>query len=86
MNEFELPCHYVPLFEQDSTFKKIAARHGVEFRVVTASTPVGLVSFCKEVKHCFDSTTTEQASTVPTCSKFASYLKEKTSICVVLAG
>ena len=78
MNEFELPCHSVPLFKQDSTFKKIAARHGVEFGVVTASTPVGLVSFCKKVKHCFDSTTTEQASTVPTCSKFASYLKEKT--------
>ena len=72
----ELPCHSAPLFEQDSTIKKIASNHGVQFCVSRNSTFVEVTLFCKEVKQCFSPTPGE--GLLPTCSALASYLKEKT--------
>ena len=82
--ECELPCHSVPLFEQDiavGEFRKLEASHGVEFRVLRSppgSTPVELSSFSKEVKKSLNPTQQSGSSgDVPDCSKLGSYLKEK---------
>ena len=85
VKDCELPCHTVPLFEQDSAVEKLQnlqASRGVEFCVLKTdpeSTPVELKSFCKEVKECFTPTTpTHGGSTdeIPTRSDLASFLKE----------
>ena len=81
----ELPCHSVPLFEQDSAVEKLQnlqASHGVEFCVLRThpeSPPVELKSFCEEVKECFTPTTPSQSSStdeIPTRSDLTSFLKE----------
>ena len=82
----DLPCHSVPLFEKDSAidhFRKIEAKHGVEFCILQNTPhpmPVDFESFGKKVKECFTSTSPVQSSSsdaIPMCSDLASYMKEK---------
>ena len=82
----DLPCHSVPLFEQDSAidrFQKIEAKHGVEFCILQNTPhpmPVDFESFGKKVKECFTPTSPVQSSSsdaIPMCSDLASFMKEK---------
>lgn len=81
----ELPCHSVPLFEQESTIKevkKIEASQGVEFCILKSSlhTLFALESFCKEVKECFTPpkpTQVRNSDAIPMRSDLASFLKVK---------
>ena len=83
----DLPCHSVPLFEQDSAidcFRKIEAKHGVEFCILQNTPqpmPVDFESFGKKVKECFTPTTSPVQSSssdaIPMCSDLASFMKEK---------
>lgn len=78
----ELPCHSVPLFEQDLAIeevKKIEASQGVEFCILKQTIPFALASFCEKVKECFTPKPTQvrNSDAIPMRSDLASFLEVK---------
>ena len=81
----DLPCHSVPLFEQDLMVKKlhtIEEANGVEFRVLYANCsqePINVDSFKEELTKCFSSNGSGSGVTesIPQHSDLTHFMKQK---------